>query len=169
MTDEIENISLEESLKQGENWVEDIDLEKSQPVSNDLSDEIPEWLSALNSSEKNWDEIVSEPDSEELDRIAEHTSAAWKPEFSTTKDEPKINDNNAIELRNVLDGKGIFKSIKAALNNLDFKDAGNNISLLLKNNEMVDELITLLEASLINQPVNVALLQSLGDAYLKQK
>jgi hypothetical protein len=158
-----ESYSLEKSLNEGINWVDDINLEKSQPVSNNLSEEIPEWLSALSVAENSWDESSNE----ELSRLAENTSAAWAPEFSTKEiaEEGHVNEQNIIlsgtEKNESLD------SIKTAIDKKEINIALTMIVKLIHKNESIDELIQIMEDLLPHDPMNISLLQTLGDAELK--
>ncbi len=158
-----ESYSLEKSLNEGINWVDDINLEKSQPVSNNLSEEIPEWLSALSVAENSWDESSNE----ELSRLAENTSAAWAPEFSTKEidEEGHVNEKNIIlsgtEKNESLD------SIKTAIDKKEINIALTMIVKLIHKNESIDELIQIMEDLLPHDPMNISLLQTLGDAELK--
>ena len=150
--------SLQKSINEGINWVEDIDLENSQTDSNNLSEEIPEWLSALSVAEKNWDENSSE----ELSRLAENTSAAWAPEFGSKEDEEED-----LEIDELLDEKATLNSIKAAINNKEFNNALEMIFNLIHKNESVEELVQIMEDMLLHEPMNIKLLQTMGDAELK--
>ena len=155
-----DSYSLEKSLNEGKNWVEDIDLEKSQPISNNLSEEIPEWLSALSVAEKNWDESSNE----ELSKLAENTSAAWAPEFSSKEENLKENKTTVIEQ---FEDNGLLDLIKEAIKNKDIDIALNHIVKLIHKNESIEELIQIMEDVLPHDPMNIKLIQTLGDAELK--